>query len=518
MSIARWIERHAEFQPNKPALIGPDRTLTYRQFADRISAAARVMATELGVGPGDRIAHYGLNSAELIVMLFAAAKCGAIFVPLNWRLTASELGQVLEDCEVKALVADKHYLETAQTIEIEPDVPRLSLGPNGIGWPDFSDLVDKELASGRTNLEAGLPGSVDEDAPLLIVYTSGTTGRPKGAVLTQKALHYNALNSVHAHHMTSHDHVLSTLPMFHVGGLNIQTTPALYCGATVTIHDRFDPDRVLKAIRDDRPTLTLLVPAMVQALLSHPDWAATDVSSVRAVPVGSTDVPLDLIEGLHARGIPVIQIYGATETGPVTIYQRPEQAYDLAGSIGMPGLHVEVRLVDESGAECADDVEGELHIRAANVMTEYWRKPEETAEVLVDGWYRSGDVAVRRPDGSYWFADRIKNVIISGGENIYPAEIERVFRTIDGIAEVSVVGRPSERWGQEPVAVLVADGEPPSVADIRKHLKANLASYKHPRGLLFVEALPRNVMGKVDLAAVRALVADRAAEVLDPRG
>lgn len=516
MSLARWIERHALFVPDKMALIGPDRALTYRQFSDRIDAMARVFSEDLSLNAGDRVAYLGLNSAELLVLLFACAKRGLILVPVNWRLAPDEVSHVLSDCSVSAVLVEAGMADTVEAIKIDADCQVLSVGPNEKDLPDISALADGRLADGSGSGESS-DADIGDDQPLLIVYTSGTTGRPKGAVLSQRAVHYNALNSVHAHDMTAEDHVLSSLPMFHVGGLNIQTTPALYCGATVTVHDRFDPDRVLDAIERDLPTLTLLVPAMVQALLNHPRWKTTDVSSVRAIPVGSTDVPIDLIEALHARDLPVIQIYGSTETAPTAIYQRPHQARSHAGSIGMAGLHVDVRLVDEDGRDCADNQEGELLIRGPNVMSGYWEKPEATAATMVGDWFKTGDVAKRAPDGSYWFADRIKNVIISGGENVYPAELERVFRTIPGVAEVSVVGRADADWGEVPVAVIGATGPQPEPQSIRDAMAENLARYKHAKGVLFVDELPRNVMGKVDLEAVRSLVSNEADQIVDLR-
>jgi fatty-acyl-CoA synthase len=340
---------------------------------------------------------------------------------------------------------------------------------------------------------------------LLLVYTSGTTGRPKGAVLSQTALACNAANAIHMHDMTARDHVLTVLPMFHVGGLNIQTTPALKVGATVTLHDRFDPGAFLAAVAGDQPTLTVLVPATISAVLGHPGWDAADLSSLRAVATGSMAVPSDLIEAFHARGVPVIQIYGSTETAPVAVYQRIAEARDSVGSMGRVGRHSEVRVVDAGGADVGPGVPGEVLVRGQHVAGGYWNDPEATAKAFAHGWFRSGDIAEYDAEGRFWFKDRMKNVIISGGENVYPAEVERVLREMPGIRDCQVLGRPDARWGMVPVAAVVAD---PGVSReaVLRHFDGKLARFKHPRDVVFLSELPKNAMGKVRIDELARIV------------
>jgi fatty-acyl-CoA synthase len=302
------------------------------------------------------------------------------------------------------------------------------------------------------------------------------------------------------HDMTMRDHILTVLPMFHVGGLNIQTTPALKVGAAVTLHDRFDPGTFLAAVAADRPTLTVLVPATISALLAHPAWASTDLTSLRAVATGSMAVPTELIEAIHGRGVPVIQVYGATETAPVAVYQRIPEAFDSVGCMGRAGLHTEVRVVDASGADVGSGVPGEVLVRGGHLAGGYWNDPEGTAKAFAGGWFRSGDIAERDAEGRFWFKDRIKNVIISGGENIYPAEVERVLRQLKGVRECQVVGRPDARWGMVPVAAVVADaGASLTREAILAHFDGRLARFKHPHDVVFLAELPRNAMGKVRL-------------------
>ncbi|HEX5778219.1 MAG TPA: AMP-binding protein [Xanthobacteraceae bacterium] len=495
--ISRWIERHAGFQPDKIALRFQGEETSYAELATQIDAAARALTGRLGLKRGDRIAWLGYNAPEMIVLLFAAARTGLIFVPLNWRLAAPEHRHILADCGASVLFATRDF--AAGVAAALPAGCKLIGVEQPIGGnPSLAELL---ADSGRALDRVG-----DASRPLLIVYTSGTTGQPKGAVLTQEALLWNALNSVHMHDMRADDHVLTVLPMFHVGGLNIQTTPALYMGATVTLHPRFEPGATLQSFAVDRPTLTVQVPATMQALIAHPGWASAGLSSLRAVATGSTDVPLPLIEAFHARKVPVIQIYGSTETGPVAIYQRGEDAVATAGSIGRRGLHTEIRIVDGEGHDVAQGTAGEVLVRGKHVASGYWNAPETSAKTFDEGWFRSGDIALEDEHGWFWFKDRIRNVIISGGENVYPAELERVLRDVPGVVEAAVVARPDARWGAVPVAVVVRDKNSPiDRADVLAAFEGRLARYKHPKDVIFTDALPRNAMGKVRIEEVGAL-------------
>jgi fatty-acyl-CoA synthase len=498
--ISRWIERHAGFQPDKVALRFQGEETSYAALAAQIDAAARALTGRLGLKRGDRVAWLGYNAPEMIVLLYAAARSGLIFVPLNWRLAAPEHRHILTDCGASVLLATRDF--AAGVAAALPDACKLVGVEQPIGnGPSYAEMM---ADPGRESADAG-----DESQPVLIVYTSGTTGQPKGAVLTQEALLWNALNSVHMHDMRADDHVLTVLPMFHVGGLNIQTTPALYTGATVTLHPRFDPGATLQALAVDRPTLTVQVPATMQALISHPGWASAGLSSLRAVATGSTDVPLPLIEAFHARKVPVIQIYGSTETGPVAVYQRTQDAFATAGSIGRRGLHTEIRLVDGEGRDVPPGSAGEVLVRGKHVASGYWNAQETSAKTFEAGWFRSGDIALEDEEGWFWFKDRIKNVIISGGENVYPAELERVLREVSGVVEAAVVGRPDARWGAVPVAVVVRDKNSRLVrADVLAAFEGRLARYKHPKDVVFTDALPRNAMGKVRIEEVSALAQD----------
>jgi fatty-acyl-CoA synthase len=325
-------------------------------------------------------------------------------------------------------------------------------------------------------------------------------------VLRQEALLWNAVMSQHMHDLTARDHVLTVLPLFHVGGLNIQTTPALQFGASVTLHARFDPGAALAAIAAERPTLLVLVPATIQALIEHPGFATTDLSSLRAVSTGSTQVPQALIDALTARSVPVLQVYGSTETSPIAIYTRLGGDLSRVGSTGLPGLCCEARIVDESGAEAPHGSAGEVAVRGPNVFFEYWGNQTATGEALREGWYFSGDIGRRDADGYFTIVDRKKNLIISGGENIYPAEIERVLLDHPAVAEAAVIGRPDPRWQEVPVAYIVRHAKAQvSGEEIAAHVAGELARFKAPREVIFVDALPRNALGKVQHFLLRQM-------------
>ena len=489
MDLCSLIDRNAAFTPDKTAIAFEGERLSYAAFAARIERAATALKQELGVGRGDRVAILSLNRPDYLVLLYACARLGAILVPLNWRLAVAEQLFILTDAGAKVLVLERAF---------EGVLSELAPGTAVIGL-DFTPPRGTSFES----LLAGSDGTsrnphTDLSCPLLIVYTSGTTGRPKGAVLRQEALFWNGVMSQHMHNMTSDDHVLTVLPFFHVGGLNIQTTPALQLGATVTIHARFTPDTALAAIEQDRPTLTVMVPAIIQAVSEHPAWATTDLSSLRAVATGSTIVPPHLIDRFVGRGVPVLQVYGSTETCPIAIYTRLGGDLSRVGSTGLAGLCCEAKVIDHAGHEMPAGAPSEIAVRGPNVFFEYWGNEAATREALHDGWYRTGDIGLCDADGYFWVRDRKKNMIISGGENVYPAEVERVLLEHPDVSECAVIGRPDPRWDEVPIAYVIRrSGACLEADELRTHIQAQLARYKVPRDIVFVTDLPRTALGKV---------------------
>ena len=472
MTLVDIIRRHAESTPHKTALHFTGENLSYRQFWQRIETATDSLKAQ-GIKSGDRVAWLGLNDPAMLVLLLALSRMGGILLPLNYRLSRTEQWAILRHAQACLLLSDAVHHTAAQELNaLMAAVPQ----------NESVAEADEPLAHCAGDL--------------LLVYTSGTTGQPKGAMHTQAGLLANCQASRHAHAFSPEDHVLTALPLFHVGGLCIQTLPALACGATVTLHARFEPGEWLRDVAARRPTVSLLVPATLRAVVGHPEFATTDLSSLRLLNAGSSTIPLSFIEAFHARGVPVCQVYGSTETGPVSIYLLQQEAMQHPGSAGRAGLNVEVRLVDAAGSEVASGEVGEICVKAPNVMRGYWRDTQNPA--FQNGWFHSGDLARCDAEGFYWVVGRSKDMIISGGENIYPAEIENILADSPDIDEVAVIGMPNERWGEVAVAVVVRSaGSSITEADVLQLLDGQLARFKHPRRVEFHATLPKTALGKV---------------------
>ena len=490
-TIDSWLANHAIHQPDKIALRFEGESWSYQALHEWVTRLASGLCHELGLERGDRIAFYGHNSASEIALFFAAARLGLIVVPLNWRLAVDELRYIVSNADAEVVVHGP---------EFAPEAAELAEGCSARLISTDHELPHLSAAPAKPLPEAALTD------PFLIVYTSGTTGRPKGAVLTQEAVLWNVLSSLHAHDFTAEDHVLNVLPLFHVGGINIQTMPCFFIGGTVSVHSGFDPGAAVEALRNDGITSSVFVPTMLQALLARPDWDPQTFPRLRMLTTGSTDVPADLLQTVNGQGVPMVQVYGATETGPITSYQRAAEAMATAGSIGRPAAHVRVRLVRSDGADCGGDEPGEIWVKGPNIFSHYWAEKEATERAIEDGWFKTGDVAYRDGQGLLWFVGRTKHVIISGGENIYPAEIERLIARLPGLREAAVVGRPDPRWGEVPVVVAAAEADGPSRDEILAACDGQIARYKWPKDVVFVDALPRNALGKVIIDDVRKLV------------
>lgn len=430
--------------------------------ASQIEAARRQLA-DAGVVRGAIVAWLGHNSFEMLATLAACEQLGAVLLPLNWRLTASELARI-------ALHAGAGHL---------------------LGTPECAPL-----AGGLRAMAAWRPGAAEGVRPgdLLLVYTSGTTGEPKGAMHTAAGMAANIAAAVDAQGLDAASRVLAVLPLFHVGGLCIQVLPALAVGAAVRLQARFEPGAWFDDVEQWRPTTTLLVPAVMRALVEHPRWPGADLSSLAFVTAGSQIVPRPLIEAFHARGIPVAQVYGATETGPVSIVLRPAEAMAHVGSAGRAALGVQVEL----GAG------GEILLKAPNLMRGYHRLAADDPPSFDErGWFHTGDLAMRHADGFYEVVGRTKELIISGGENIHPAEIENLVSMRPEVADCAVVALPDARWGEVPVlAVVLRPGMALDEAALQRLFESRLARFKHPRRVLVCQSLPKTALGKVQRAAL----------------
>jgi fatty-acyl-CoA synthase len=498
MNLSDWIERWAAFDAAKPAIRYEGTVFSYGNVADIIARTAGALA-ELGVVRGDRVAWLGLNNIQNIGLLFACARLGAIFVPLSWRLTPLEHRAMVANFEPSLLIAEPPFANAITATGVVMRCPSLACTGAAVpDWIDWDACVDNALP--RTSGDGG------NHDPVLICYTSGTTGEPKGAIHTQDGLLWNAINSTHMHDLTSQDRVLTTLPMFHVGGLNIQTTPALHAGATVTLHRRFDPAATLDTLQRERITLTVLVPTQLDMVLAEPGWPTADLSSLRCISTGSTIVPAALVNSIQARGIPIIQVFGSTETGPVSVFQRVADA-SRVGVAGRCAIHCEMRLVDAQDNGVPTGKPGEILLKGRNIMAGYWRDEVATSEALQDGWFRTGDIGHLTEDGYLVIDDRKKDVIISGGENIYPAALEAILNESPDIEESAVVGRQDPHWGEVAVAVIVPRTGACLTADaVLALFQDRVARYKHPREVIFTERLPRTGIGKLAKPDIRQFV------------
>ncbi len=503
MNLSHWIERHADFSPDKLAIRCGERELTYGQMAGDISRLAQALKLKFKIGRGDRIALLAQNTAQSLVVAFACARIGAIYHPLNWRQAAPEHTYALNNSTPKVLFVAGDFAELVESIAgAIPEMAFVNLQEGGkAGWPSYPSLIDEAPGGIESDPEVSL------DDSFLLCYTSGTTGRPKGAVLSQNAIFYNAANSRHMHDLAANDQVLVSIPLFHVGGMNILCTPALYTGATIHLMPVFDVEETFNILETEKISLTVLVPAQLRAMLTNRRWQRSDLSALRSISTGSTMVPRSMIEAIHERGIPVIQVYGSTETCPLATYQTVETAIEGICSGGKTGLHCDVRIVDDDDIDVAVGTSGEVLVKGPNVLKEYWNDPQATVESLKDGWFYTGDIGHFDARGYLYIDDRKKDMIISGSENIYPAMLENILADCPGVREASVVGVPDKSWGEAVVAVVAKE----KGADLNKdtvidHFDGRIGRFAIPQDVLFVNSLPRNAMGKIVKDEVRALV------------
>lgn len=489
-----WIAKHAARQPGKPACIDAHtrRVLDYSELDQRARRLAAWLTRDFGLGHGDRVAVLSQNTPEHLVVHNACAKAGAIHVPLNWRLTARELRHQLANASPRLLIHEDRFAEVARAAAPEPDLRLVDWGPDGTGG---------EYADGIAAAPAEFPvaAPVLEDA-CAILYTSGATGVPKGVIITHAMQFFNAVNFSMVMRVDQKSVQLCSLPLFHTSGLSQASSPALHVGGTVVVSRQSDPDFLLDLIDDDRLRIThlLAVPTSYLMLSQHPRFESVDLSRIVTAAVGGSPVPLALHRRWRARGITFQEGYGMTESGPSVFVSAPDQPIEKVGSCGKPVVHSESRLVTKVGNEAGTDEVGEIWTRGPTVTPGYWNNPSATADAFSDGWFRSGDAARRDADGFYYIVDRWKDMYISGGENVYPAEVENVLYELPEIAEVAVIGVPDDRWGEVGcAAVVLRPGTQLTADQIQGHCDGRLARYKIPRNVVFMDELPHNAVGKL---------------------
>jgi len=498
--IGSWPARRARKTPERVAIEYEDRSWTYRELSERVSRLADGLR-RLGVERGDRVAYLGANHPALLETLFAAGRIGAVFVPLNTRLAGPELAWQAADSGAKLLV----HAPSPVAAEI-PVADRVEVGG------EYEALLAGSSPSDRlaTTLDrtGDLPSPIDvpvtADDPCIIMYTSGTTGRPKGAVLSHGNIIWNSLNVLVDADLSGDEVALVVAPLFHTAALNMICLPTLLKGGRVVLEPAFEAGRVLEIIERRRVTLTFAVPAMYNVLARHPAWPDADLSSLRTLMCGGAPVPDATIKTYLARGLTFVQGYGMTEAAPGVLLLDRSQVLAKAGSAGVPHFFTDVRVLRPDGTEAAPGDKGEVLVSGPNVMLGYWGREQATAEAFGgvgatgERWFRSGDVAVTDEDGYLFIVDRVKDMIISGGENIYPAEIENVLAEHPAVLDCAVIGVSDEEWGEVGRAVVVLrPGATAGEQELRNFLLGRIAKYKIPRSFRFADELPRNAIGKL---------------------
>ncbi len=500
ISLGNWFTQRSRRTPNRRALTFEGKTATYGEMQDRFDRLAAALRRG-GVCRGDRVAFIGFNQPAFFETMFAAARLGAIFVPLNFRLTGPELDYIINDAGVHTIVADSAHRGVIEGIRVRlPCKQYLSADADAEGWPSLDMYT-----SGVAPLEAGEPIGPGEVA--VIMYTSGTTGRPKGAMLTHDNIWWNNSMALLTVDTYENDVTLVVAPLFHIGGLNVTTLAAFQKGAEVVLHRGFDPARWIEDVAKYKVTTAFAVPAMLLAVSQNPVFESADFASLRMVMCGGAPVPEPLLHLYGERGVPVNQGYGLTETAPMVTFLTSEWSTKKLGSAGKAGFFIDVALVDAEGKfVTTPGARGEVVCRGPNIMKGYWNKPEATAAAIdAAGWFHTGDVGYLDEDGFLYICDRVKDMIISGGENVYPAEVEAVLYAHPAIAEVAVVGQPDEKWGEAVFAIAaLKPGSSLTLEELRAWGTERLARYKLPSRFETIEALPRNPAGKVLKFELRA--------------
>jgi fatty-acyl-CoA synthase len=491
-NIAIGMLRRAQLNPERTALIFEDKMFSYGSFAQLVRRQAKLLQ-DCGVCMGDRVAFVGFNQPAFLETLFAANALGAIFVPLNFRLTAEELKFIINDAGVHTLVCDAPMQEVIDPVKGELCCREyFGAESNLAGW---RSLTDERAQSAVLEHPVG----VDQHDTSVIMYTSGTTGLPKGVMLSHGNIMWNNINAQLTYGGDRDDVVLTAAPLFHIAGLNVMTLQSFMMGSTLVLVRNFDPSLVLQYIQKYKVTSMFGAPAMFLFMSQHPDFESTDLTSIKMLVCGAAPVPESLLTLYSKREINFCQGYGLTETAPFASLLTPEWAISKIGSAGQAAFYTDLKIVNDDNEELAVMEHGEICISGANVMKGYWNRPEATAKAIDDkGWFHSGDIGYLDEDGFLFICDRLKDMVITGGENVYPAEVESVLYKHELIAEVAVIGLPDDKWGEAVTAVIaLVEGADLNLEDLRGFAESHLARYKLPIKLHKVPALPRNPAGKV---------------------
>jgi fatty-acyl-CoA synthase len=495
INVGDWIRKWSLLQPKKEALFFEDRPFTYQELNDRINQLSHLFL-KMGMKKGDRLSILLHNCPQVIEIFFALSKIGAILVPLNWRLAGPELEFILKDSGSTFLIFEPEFEEVVTFIRTHLPLSNGQFLTVGHPTPDWS--VDYEDAlSKQPTCEPSTNGLIGGEDPHVIMYTSGTTGIPKGAVLSHRKTLFNVLNAEMIYHLTSNDVIIVSRPLFHSGGLFVEAAPVLYGGGTLILKKRFRPAEILQTVERYRVTILELAATVYQFILNECDLAQYDLSSIRCFFTGGERIPVSMLREYVTKGVVISQIFGQTEASTIT-FLPSEMASQKIGSVGLPVFHGDVKVVNKEGKEVSTGEVGEIIVRGPTLMSGYWNRPDLTAEVIIDGWLYTGDLAKKDDEGYIYMVDRERDMYISGGENVYPAEVEKVFFNHPKVFDVGVIGVPDEKWGDVGKAYLVLKpGESMTEEEALRFLHGKVGKYKIPKYVEFVDELPKTASGKI---------------------
>ncbi len=482
-----WLKRWNLYSPRNIAIKDGDsgKEVSYSELFSEANRVARVLSEKYKIGKGDRVAVLAMNELEYVFVFFAVQRLGAILVPVNFRLTPREVNHIISDSKPKLVLFQEAFKSVIENLTFKDYQTALFQGPGS--------FIEETIRASSSEV----PFIAVENDPAMILYTSGTTGAPKGAVISHSMIFWNSINTGLRLNVSQSDCTVIFLPFFHTSGWNVLTTPFMHRGAKVVFLKKFDSEQILSLSEKENATILFGVPTTMEIMSRSPNFEKYNLSKIRYAIVGGEPMPVELIKTWHKKGIPIRQGFGMTEFGPSVFSLNEEDALRKIGSIGFPNFYCDAKIVNSEGAEVGANEIGELILRGPVCMMGYWNNPKATAETIKEDWLYTGDLARKDEEGFFYIVGRKKDMFISGGENVYPPELEQVIRSAPGVVEVAVIGVPDSKWGEVGKAFVVVDQSSVTAEVLYNHCAQNLAKYKIPKHFVFMDALPKGDSGKI---------------------